>query len=281
MSTRNIIFPQCPIVDITTGYLSLEWFMWLQNPQFLSIILGTPIDVINGGTGLSSGTSGGILGFVGTTTMASSVALTNHAIVLGRGVGATPVPLASLGTSTTVLHGAAAGDPTFSAVSLTADVSGILPGASGGTGIANTGKTITLGGNFTTTPANAITLTTTGATNVTLPTSGTLSTTTGTVTSVDVSGGTTGLTTTGGPITTSGVITITGTLDADNGGTGIASYAVGDLLYAATTTTLAKLADVATGNVLVSGGVSTAPAWGQAPINALKPDTLAFAANYA
>ena len=42
----------------------------------------------------------------------------------------------------------------------------------------------------------------------------------GTVTSVDVSGGTTGLTTTGGPVTTSGTITIAGTLAVANGGTG-------------------------------------------------------------
>lgn len=42
----------------------------------------------------------------------------------------------------------------------------------------------------------------------------------GTVTSVNVSGGTTGLTTSGGPVTTSGTITIAGTLDVDNGGTG-------------------------------------------------------------
>lgn len=83
----------------------------------------------------------------------------------------------------------------------------------------------------------------------------------GTVTSVDVSGGTTGLTTSGGPITTSGTITIAGTLIAANGGTGFASYAVGDILYADTTTTLAKLADVAAGSFLRSGGVSTAPLW--------------------
>lgn len=47
------------------------------------------------------------------------------------------------------------------------------------------------------------------------------------------------------------------------GGTGQSSYAVGDLLYASTTTALSKLAGVATGNVLRSGGVSTAPAWGK------------------
>jgi hypothetical protein len=38
---------------------------------------------------------------------------------------------------------------------------------------------------------------------------------------------------------------------------------VGDLLYANTTTTLAKLPDVATGNALISGGVGVAPAWGK------------------
>ena len=53
------------------------------------------------------------------------------------------------------------------------------------------------------------------------------------------------------------------TIGATYGGTGQTSYAVGDLLYADTTTTLAKLADVATGNALISGGVSTAPSWGK------------------
>jgi len=41
----------------------------------------------------------------------------------------------------------------------------------------------------------------------------------GTVTSVDVSGGTTGLTTSGGPVTGSGTITLAGTLAVANGGT--------------------------------------------------------------
>ena len=49
----------------------------------------------------------------------------------------------------------------------------------------------------------------------------------GTVTSVDVSGGTTGLTTSGGPITNSGTITLSGTLAIANGGTGITSFGSG------------------------------------------------------
>jgi hypothetical protein len=67
------------------------------------------------------------------------------------------------------------------------------------------------------------------------PTSGS-----GTVTSVDVSGGTTGVTFTGGPITSSGTITMGGTLAAANGGTGQTSYTNGQLLIGKTDGTLAK-----------------------------------------
>jgi hypothetical protein len=45
------------------------------------------------------------------------------------------------------------------------------------------------------------------------------------------------------------------------GGTNITSYAVGDLIYASGATTLSKLADVAAGSYLRSGGVTTAPVW--------------------
>lgn len=54
---------------------------------------------------------------------------------------------------------------------------------------------------------------------------------TGTVTSVAVSGGTTGLTTSGGPITTSGTITLSGTLVVANGGTGVTSIASGRIPF--------------------------------------------------
>jgi len=57
----------------------------------------------------------------------------------------------------------------------------------------------------------------------------------GSVTSIDVSGGSTGLTTSGGPVTTSGTITLAGTLDVDNGGTGQTTYTNGQLLIGNTT----------------------------------------------
>jgi hypothetical protein len=48
----------------------------------------------------------------------------------------------------------------------------------------------------------------------------------GTVTSVAISGGTTGLTTSGGPITTAGTVTLGGTLAVANGGTGTATPSI-------------------------------------------------------
>jgi trimeric autotransporter adhesin len=81
----------------------------------------------------------------------------------------------------------------------------------------------------------------------------------GSVTSVDVSGGTTGLTTSGGPITTSGTITLAGTLITSNGGTGLSSYTAGDLVYYATGTALSKLGIGSSTFLLTSSG--TAPQW--------------------
>jgi hypothetical protein len=79
-------------------------------------------------------------------------------------------------------------------------------------------------------------------------------------------------------------LTLTGTqfsltapVTAILGGTGQTSYAVGDLLYASTTTALSKLADVATGSALISGGVSTAPAWGKIGLTTHVSETLPIA----
>ena len=60
----------------------------------------------------------------------------------------------------------------------------------------------------------------------------------GTVTSVDVSGGTTGLTTSGGPITGSGTITLAGTLAVANGGTGATTSTGSGSVVLATAPTL-------------------------------------------
>jgi len=70
-----------------------------------------------------------------------------------------------------------------------------------------------------------------------------------------ISFGTTGLT----PSTAStGAVTVTGTLVAVNGGTGLSSYTTGDILYASGSTAISKLGIGSTGQVLtVAGGVPT------------------------
>lgn len=144
----------------------------------------------------------------------------------------------------------------YSLYNIVGSGAGIVPVASGGTGLS----TIPTNGQLLIGNGTGYTLNTLGVgagisvTNgigtIMLANTGVLS----------FSSGTTGLT----PATaTTGAVTLAGTLIAVNGGTGFGSYAVGDLLYADTTTTLAKLPDVATGNALISGGISTAPAWGK------------------
>ena len=81
----------------------------------------------------------------------------------------------------------------------------------------------------------------------------------GTVTSVGFSTGSTGLSVTGSPITTTGTLTLAGTLVAANGGTGQpGGYSAGDILYASGASTLSKLAAGSNTEVLtLAGGVPT------------------------
>ena len=89
-----------------------------------------------------------------------------------------------------------------------------------------------------------------------------------------ISFGTTGLT----PSTsTTGAVTVAGTLVAVNGGTGQSSYAVGDLLYASTTTALSKLAASTANYALVSNGAGTAPSYQQISLTAGVTGTLPIA----
>ena len=81
---------------------------------------------------------------------------------------------------------------------------------------------------------------------------------TGSVTSIDVLGGTTGLTTSGGPVTTSGSITIAGTLNTANGGTGQTTYTDGQLLIGNSTgNTLTKSTLTAGSGVTITNGAGS------------------------
>lgn len=77
-------------------------------------------------------------------------------------------------------------------------------------------------------------------------------------------------------------ITSTGTwtgaaIGAQYGGTGQTSYTTGDILQATASTTLSKLAAVATGNALISGGVGTASSWGKIGLSTHVSGTLPVA----
>lgn len=104
---------------------------------------------------------------------------------------------------------------------------GLIVGQYGGTGVANTSKTITLGGNLATSGAYNLTMTLGATTNLTLPALATVYVP-------------------NNPMTT-----------------------IGDLIYAnstATPSTTAALAAAAVGQVLISKGTGTAPAWSSAPV---------------
>jgi hypothetical protein len=81
----------------------------------------------------------------------------------------------------------------------------------------------------------------------------------GTVTSVDFSGGTTGLTVSGNPITSSGTITLAGTLAVANGGTGLTSGTSGGVLAFTASGTLASSSALASNAIVVGGGAGAAP----------------------
>ena len=85
----------------------------------------------------------------------------------------------------------------------------------------------------------------------------------GTVTSVQMAGGSTGLTYSGGPITGSGTITIAGTLAVANGGTGATALTANNVVLGNGTSAVQVVAPSTSGNVLTSNGTtwqSTTPA---------------------
>ena len=160
----------------------------------------TSVAVSGGTTGIT--TSGSPITTSGTITLGGTLAVANG------GTGAT-----TAGTALTALGAAPIASPTF-----TGTVT--IPAGASITGYATSGANSSITSLTGLTTPLSITQGGTGATNAPDARTNLGITGGGSVISVDVSGGTTGLTTSGGPITNSGTITIAGTLAIANGGTG-------------------------------------------------------------
>ena len=108
----------------------------------------------------------------------------------------------------------------------------------------------------------------------------------GTVTSVELSGGTTGLTASGGPISTTGTLTLAGTLAVANGGTGATTLATKGILFGNAIGAVGVTAVGTATHVLTSNGVGVdpsfqAPAAGVSSLNTLTGDVVLKTVNSA
>jgi hypothetical protein len=118
---------------------------------------GTTIAVANGGTGLTTGTSGGVLAFTAAGTIASSAALAANALVIGGGAGVAPSTtttgtgvLTALGVNTNAGGGLIAlADPGADRIVFWDDSAGAYTFLTVGTGLDLTNTTLTAtGGSF-------------------------------------------------------------------------------------------------------------------------------------
>ena len=221
---------------------------------------GTALPEANGGTAQTTYTTGDLLYASGANTLSKlAVGTTGQVLKVAAGVPSWATDTTT-GTVTSVGLSAPAfltvgSSPVTSSGTLALTYSGTaIPAANGGTAQTTyaTGDLLYASGSNTLAKlgigTSAQVLTVTGG----VPAWGTVAGT-GTVTSVAVSGGTTGLTTSGGPITSSGTITLAGTLAPANGGTGVANNAASTLtITGAYATTLTVTA--ATGVTLPTTG---------------------------
>jgi hypothetical protein len=188
-----------------------------------------------------------------------------------------------LGTTNAALISSTYANPSWITSLAASKLTGVVPIANGGTNASTAGTALTnLGAAASGTNTDITSLNASAGIQVGTPTLGARGVGTinatglfvngvavgvsgGSVSSVSGSGGTTGMTLTGGPITTSGTLTLGGTLGVANGGTGNASLTSGAVLIGAGTSAVSAVSPGTVGNVLASNGsawVSQAPTSG-------------------
>jgi len=228
-----------------------------------SAITSGTLGVTRGGTGLSSASTGDLLYGSATDTLSNLGVGTNGQLLTVS--GGLPSWQDAPATGVTDFSAGTTGFTPSTGTSGSVTLAGTLNVANGGTGQTSyTDGQLLIGNSTGNTLAKA---TLTAGTGITITNgSGTITIdadNNGTVTSVDASGGTTGLTFTGGPITTSGTLTLSGTLAVSNGGTGASSLTVNNVILGNGTSAVQEVAPGTSGNVLTSDGttwVSQTPA---------------------
>lgn len=194
--------------------------------------------VAQGGTGLGSGTSGGVLYYSASGTLASSAALAASSIVVGGGAGVAP---STITTGTGVVT--ALGVNTGSAGAFVVN-GGALGTPSSGTLTSCTGLPVS-----------------TGISGLGTGVATALAVNTGTAGAFVVNGGALG-TPSSGALTNCTSVPVnqaTGTLPVANGGTGLTSGTSGGVLYYSATGTLASSAALASNALVIGGGAGVAP----------------------
>lgn len=230
---------------------------------------GGPLNAAHGGTDNTSYTVGDILVATGATTLSKLAAGAAGTVLSGNGAGVAPTwQTNGAGSVTSVDVSGGTSGLTYTGGPITSAGTITLTGGSLVEGYGGTHQTTYAKGDILyASAANTLSKLAAGSnTQVLTLAAGVPSwaapATSGTVTSVDVSGGTTGLTFSGGPITGSGTITEAGTLNETHGGTNQTTYTTGDILYASAANTLSKLAAGTSGYVLTMG--ASVPAWSPA-----------------
>ena len=109
-------------LDNITGFASTGF---VQRTGSGSYAFSLVVPVSGGGTGLANGTSGGILGFTGASTVASSSLLAANGVMIGGGAGALPTTLTAC-TNGQLIVGATGGPPACQTAS--GDISAITSG---------------------------------------------------------------------------------------------------------------------------------------------------------